>query len=443
MSLTGALAIGLGLFAWAKSSQAQSYSDWLSDVPGFGSINSGSVRSGKELRARRKKVRSRLAAELDVEFRSHLPLVSEATKSAIVAAIRRYSAIASRGGWAEIPPGATLRINESGRRVTLLRRRLAITGDLPRGARGNSWKFDRTLEKAVARFQRRHGLRVSGLVDKSTLRALNVPAYTRLQQLRLNLARISGLQETLTEQVRYVLVNPPAFELQAVEADYVAIRSKVVVGKPSRATPTVSAKIKELNFYPFWRVPESIAHKDLIPQIRKDRSYFYKQHFSVLTDWGTDPLDPTYIDWNSPEVYNYKFRQDPGQFNALGVVRINMPNEHIVYLHDTPLKHLFKQTARAFSSGCVRVQRVLDLAGWLARDSEMPPEAIQGVLDAGVAHDVKLKEPVPVHFVYITAWASGSGIAHFRGDLYKRDGVVHVLAEYDGPRPTGFQAIAP
>ncbi len=114
--------------------------------------------------------------------------------------------------------------------------------------------------------------------------------------------------------------------------------SNVVVGKPARATPQVSAKIVEVNFYPTWSVPDIVAQNDLIPTIRKDPNYFYEQHFNVMRDWRSPPLDPASIDWASPQVVSYKFRQDPGPQNALGVVRINMPNKHSVYMHDTPLK---------------------------------------------------------------------------------------------------------
>ena len=191
-----------------------------------------------------------------------------------------------------------------------------------------------------------------------------MPAQERLAQLETNLKRIQGLM-SINKAPRYVLVNVPDFVAQAVDHGNLALDTNVVVGKPARATPQVSAKIIEVNFYPTWSVPDIVAQNDLIPAIRRDPNYFYEQHFNVMKDWQAPPLDPASIDWASPQVASYKFRQDPGPQNALGVVRINMPNKHSVYMHDTPLKRLFGQSARAFSSGCVRVEKVSELVAWL------------------------------------------------------------------------------
>jgi murein L,D-transpeptidase YcbB/YkuD len=156
-----------------------------------------------------------------------------------------------------------------------------------------------------------------------------------------------------------------------------------------------------------------------------------------MTDWKSPPLDPATVDWNSPQVVSYKFRQEPGTFNALGVVRINMPNKYSVYMHDTPLKQLFSQSARAFSSGCVRVEKVLELVAWLLGDQkDWTLEKVQAQVDGGQKLDVKLSRPVPVHFVYITAFATGNGIAQFRPDIYGRD------AGFGGPDDQADAVIA-
>jgi murein L,D-transpeptidase YcbB/YkuD len=168
-------------------------------------------------------------------------------------------------------------------------------------------------------------------------------------------------------------------------------------------------------------VPDTIAKQDLIPKIRKDPSYFANEHFSVMASWQSPPLNPASVDWNAPEVVNYKFVQDPGTFNALGVVRINMPNKHSVYMHDTPLKQLFSQSARAFSSGCVRVERVLDLVAWLLGPQHWTIEKVQAAASDGRRDNVKLAGPVPVHFVYLTAFVAENGLAQFRPDIYGRD----------------------
>jgi murein L,D-transpeptidase YcbB/YkuD len=191
-------------------------------------------------------------------------------------------------------------------------------------------------------------------------------------------------------------------------------------------------------------VPDSIARRDLIPQIRRDPNYFNKLNLRLLPTWGAKPIPPEQIDWSSPDVYKRKFRQEPGPGNALGVVRINMPNKHILYLHDTPLKQLFEQNTRAFSAGCVRVKRVLDLAAWLVKDVKgWTPLRIETTVALGQSENVRLKKHVPVHFVYVTAWASGNGIVQFRPDLYDRDETGVKVAEIDTSKIVGSRALAP
>ena len=255
---------------------------------------------------------------------------------------------------------------------------------------GSNPTFDHEFLDGLSRFQIRNGLRVSGFVDQRTLAALNVPAHERLQQLETNLKRVQGLM-SINKAPRYVLVNVPFFVAQAVENGKLSLDTNVVAGKPARATPQVSAKIVEVNFFPTWSVPDIVAQQDLIPKIRKDPSYFSQEHFKVMRDWKSPPLDPASVDWNSPQVVSYKFRQDPGTFNALGVVRINMPNKYSVYMHDTPLKQLFGQSARAFSSGCVRVEKVQELVAWLlSGQNGWTLEKVQAQIDSGKKLDVKL-----------------------------------------------------
>ncbi len=142
----------------------------------------------------------------------------------------------------------------------------------------------------------------------------------------------------------------------------------MIVGKPERQTPTVRATIRALNFFPYWRVPESVAHLDLIPRLVKEPGYLQQERIRVLTGSFNGPeVDSSAIDWRQADAKQLRFRQDPGPQNALGLVRIDMPNEHGVYMHDTPLKPLFNQRARAFSAGCVRVQDVFTLVEWIAK----------------------------------------------------------------------------
>jgi L,D-transpeptidase YcbB len=378
---------------------------------------SSTAPASPEERARRDQARTELYDRLSPGYGMNVPFVSDGAAAALQQGIERYRQIVAAGGWPEISGAVTLRPGDSDSNIVAIRRQLAMTGDLASGGRAGP-VFDSEFQEALARFQIRNGLRVSGFVDSRTLAALNVSATERLQQLETNLARVKSLMK-INKAARYVLVNVPAFTLQAVDRGALALASNVVVGKPTRATPAVSAQIVEVNFYPTWTVPESIAHADLIPKLRKDPSYFTNEHFSVVAKGGS--LNPANIDWNASKVVNYRFVQDPGTFNALGVVRINMPNKHSVYMHDTPLKQLFSQSARAFSSGCVRVQQVLDLVAWLLAPQGWTPEKVQAAAENGKSINVALGKSVPVHFVYLTAFVSENGMVQFRPDIYGRD----------------------
>jgi murein L,D-transpeptidase YcbB/YkuD len=392
-----------------------SYADPLNPYRVF--TDSGPVT--QEEKDRRQAERDALYNRLSPRYRMDVPFVSEAAIAGLQQAIARYQQIVAAGGWPRVPGKVTLRPGDSGVEVAIIRKHLVMEGDLPPGS-GSSGKFDDEFRDGLARFQIRNGLAVTGFVDRRTLRALNVPATERLRQLQTNLPRIRHLMK-INKSPRYVLVNVPAFTAQAVQKGRLALDSAVVVGKPSRATPRVDARIVEVNFYPTWSVPDSIARKDLIPAIRKDPSYFYEKNFNVMRSWGSAPLDPSQVDWSSPQVVSYKFRQDPGPQNALGVVRINMPNKYSVYMHDTPLKRLFNQSSRAFSSGCVRVESVFQLVAWLLSDQGWTLAKVQAQVDSGEKRNVKLRRSVPVHFVYLTAFANTSGVAQFRPDIYGRD----------------------
>src|SRR5665811_332329 len=373
----------------------------------------------QEDKDRRQAERDALRDRLSPQFRMDVPFVSQASIQGLELAIDRYRRIVAAGGWPQVRGDTTLRPGDTGSEIATIREHLIIEGDLPPGS-GTSPRFDDGFRDGIVGFQIRNGLRVSGFVDQRTLKALNVPARERLRQLEANLPRIKTLMK-INRASRYVLVNVPAYTAQAVQKGQLALDSAVVVGKPSRATPQVSAKIVEVNFFPIWTVPASIARKDLVPAIRKDMSYFYENKFNVRRSWGSKPLDPTQVDWSSPQTASYKFSQDPGPQNALGLVRINMPNKHAVYMHDTPLKRLFNQSQRAFSSGCVRVESVWELVAWLLGPQGWSLGKVEAQVASGQKKNVKLRQSVPVHFVYLTAFANNSGMAQFRPDIYGQD----------------------
>jgi L,D-transpeptidase YcbB len=414
--------------AHAQAAQA----NWWEGITGYGTPDYTGHRSEEREQERERERAARLSQPPDDLRPDPTPWRSDEMIAAIQAAIDRYQYIVANGGWPYVPPGRMMREGEDDERVHILRRRLQLSGDLaPREAPYNNDTFDSELADAVRKFQRRNGLRTTGRIERSTYPALNMTAEERLAQLRLNLGRIRELMAQPRED-RYVLVNIPAFQLEAVERYEVQQRHRVIVGRTERESPSVNATIRALNFFPYWRVPESVAHLDLIPRLMKEPDYLAKEKIRVLNGAGVE-VDPMSVDWGSPEALKLRFRQDPGPQNALGLVRIDMPNQHTVYMHDTPMKTLFAQRSRAFSAGCVRVEKVFDLADWIARYEPgwQQPGRAQAIVEAGQAVDVNLTRPIPVHFVYITAWAERDGEVEFRPDIYGRDGAVDTIAEID------------
>jgi murein L,D-transpeptidase YcbB/YkuD len=375
------------------------------------------------------------------------PWRSDAMLNAMEAAVARYHRIVFQGGWPAVPADRLLRPGDEDQRVPYLRHRLIIAGDLrSRGPRyDGSYTFDAALAEGVMRFQQRHGLRLTGRVDQPTLAQMNVSADARLEQLKLNQRRIRELMEGRIED-RYVLVNVAAFQLEAVEGHAVQLRHRVIVGKPERPTPSVKATIRAINFFPYWRVPESVANLDLIPRLQREPDYLRNEQIRVFLGPSGAEMDPANIDWHQVEATKVKFRQDPGPQNALGLVRIDMPNEHMVYMHDTPMKPLFSQRGRAFSAGCVRVEDVFTLVEWIARYEPgwEQPGRTQDVIAASQPVDVNLtKSPVPVYFTYVTAWAEADGRVEFRPDVYGRDGSRDYVGERDPDAPPPPQMLAP
>lgn len=416
--------------AWPGTTAAAQEGTWWEGITGFGAPDYTGRRAALERTPPRQDVLNDLRPN-DVPWRSDEMLV------AMEQAIDLYQRIVSKGGWPTIPGNRMLRPGDDDERVSHLRRRLMITGELPRSSNYASFTFDAGLEQAVVRFQEHNGLRATGRVDQPTLAALNVTAEERLAQLKLNHGRILELVQQPPEE-RYVLVNIPAFQLEAVERYQTVLRHRVIVGRNGRETPALKATIRALNFFPYWRVPDSVAQLDVFPLLMKEPDYLEREHIRVISgDFNGPELDPRSIDWSQADAKVVKLKQDPGPQNALGLVRIDMQNEHGVYMHDTPLKPLFQQRSRPFSAGCVRVQDVFQLVEWIARYEPgwEQPGRVQAVLDQGQALDVQLTRPVPVYFAYITAWAEPDGRIEFRPDIYRRDGAAAVAEVFDPDAP--------
>ena len=352
--------------------------------------------------------------------KASLPTLSAATVETTEQAIGQYAAIVARGGWPAVPPVERLRLGNRHPSVGALRRRLAAVGDLDT-ASGATDIFDSYVEAAVRRFQARHGLNVDGIVREQTFKALNAPAEARLTQLRTNLGRLRSFTGNLGS--RFVMCNIPAAQIEAIENGVAVSRHTGVVGKPDRPSPEISSRITEINFNPFWTVPVSIVRRDLIPKMQAEPDYLTKNHIRIF-DQRRQELQPAQVNWYSEEAVNYQFKQDPGDFNSLGSIRINFPNPHQVYMHDTPFKNLFGEDFRFHSSGCVRIQNVRELVYWLLAETPgWPRVEIDRVIRTAERKDARLARPVSLSWVYVTAWATPDGVVQFRDDIYGRDGL--------------------
>ena len=347
------------------------------------------------------------------------------------AAIKRYAAVVAAGGWGVLPV-VQMQAGISDPSVIILRKRLVATGE-PKDADANSPSFDLELEKAVKRFQASNGLTPTGIVDKRTIAALNVPADARLKQLKVNIGRLTDLAAS-TGNKKYVVVNIPSAHIEAVENGQIVARYAGVVGKIDRQTPLLHSTITDLNFNPVWRIPPTVESEDLIPRgremQRKGQSVLAKFHIDAYEGNGKK-VDPDKIDWDKVTPGRYTYSEQPNKENPLGFLKINFDSEHSVYMHDTPSETIFGRNFRSASSGCIRVRNIEHLATWLLADQGgWDKDRVDKIKENGERLDVRLKKPVQLHFVYVTAWATEDGVIQFRRDLYQKDGIGAVASAY-------------
>jgi murein L,D-transpeptidase YcbB/YkuD len=369
------------------------------------------------------------AASLDQFFADWQP--SHPIYAELRAELARYRALAARGGWGNVPLGPTLHPGESDPRVPVIRARLAVTdADVARAAPGEPAAYDDALVEAVKHFQARQGLAVDGVIGGSTIVAMNVPVADRINSIIATMERVRWMPEDLGR--RFVIVNIAAFELRRLDGGAVKERMTVVVGKPYHRTPVFSDRIRYVEFNPYWNVPAGIAIKEELPKLRSNPDRIAAQGFEAVQ--GDRVMSLQSIDWSRYGAGHFPFqlRQRPGANNALGRVKLMFPNPHNVYLHDTPARSLFSRTERAFSHGCIRLARPLELAEQVLRAGDVDgwdSDRISRVVASAKTTVVNLREPLPVHITYLTAWVDG-GVANFRGDIYGHD--KKLLAALDG-----------
>lgn len=337
--------------------------------------------------------------------------------------LAKYRDLAASGGWPAVPDGPTLRPGDTDERLPALETRLAATGDLAPGGRVDTSVYGGALESAVRAFQERHGLDVDGIVGPGTLRTMNVTVEERIEQIRVNLERARWVLDNLGDD--FVIVNIAGFRVYLYRDNEEVWSTRAVVGRTYRKTPVFRSTMRYLVFNPDWTVPYSIATKDILPKVQKDPGYLAAGDF-VVKDRNGDVVETEDIDWPSlgPRNFPYTLVQQPGTNNALGEVKFMFPNEHAVYLHDTPGKGLFDRAARTFSSGCVRVEHPFRFAELLLEANGMDAASIEELRQSRRMKSVFLKEPIDVLLLYWTAEVGSDGRIHFYEDVYERDRAV-------------------
>ncbi len=348
--------------------------------------------------------------------------------AALKLALSDYRAIAATGGWQSVPLGDTLKPGMSDPRVPLLRARLFLTDGAPKLPSGPPEFYDEGLANAVKWFQKRHGLEDDGFVGKSTVAALNAPVEDRIAEIVVAMERWRWMPEDLGRD--HLIVNIAGFNLEHVADGKVVDKMAVVVGKPYSRTPEFSDRVRYLEFNPYWNVPADIAIKEELPKLKANPAARAAAGFEAVR--GDQVYQLTDIDWSQygPGNFPFQLRQRPGPTNALGRVKFMFPNQFNVYLHDTPSRGAFAENSRAFSHGCVRLSRPLDLATEVLSGT---PGWGRGRIDAVVAGGdrtiVNLAQPLPVHITYLTAWVD-DGTPNFRNDIYDQD--AKLISALDG-----------
>lgn len=367
----------------------------------------------------------------------------------LMAALIEYREIRDKALWKTVvPKGPKLRPGKADPRVPKLRARLVELGDLDAkfadhgtttqtastaaGTAGatkpNANLHTSDLVDALKRFQYRHGLLADGVLGKRTVAALNTGADRRVEEIKLNLERRRWLPRNLGQ--KYVFVNMADFQLKVVKNGKTIHVTRVVVGTPFHRTPVFSAEMAYAVLNPYWHVTQSIASKELLPQIKKDPAYLKRHGYKVFSGWGNGAtvVDPNSVDWSqvTQAGFPYKIRQNSGAGNALGRIKFIFPNRHSIYMHDTPSKSLFTRSVRSFSHGCIRIQNPLKLAEvlWSDEPGGWTRDKFRKRIATGGRGVLKLQTKIPVHLTYLTSWRNKDGSTHFRNDIYGRDKIL-------------------
>jgi len=341
----------------------------------------------------------------------------------------KYLDIYERGGWQKLPKYRKIKPGHSDRAIPLIRKRLALVGDL-RECTGDvdmeSPVYDECLQAGIKRFKLRHGLKGNYNIDKATWRELSIPVESLIDRIRLNLDRIKWLYRK-QEDVRIEL-NIPAFRLYFYDGKHLVDTMRVITGKPDHPTPSFNDRMEYLIVNPYWKIPESIVKQEMLGHLIRDPYYYERRGKHLHKTWDEDSprVDPGSVNWaqyrSKKKHIPYYFMQLPGTSNALGKIKFLFPNHYSVYIHDTPTKKLFFRNVRAFSHGCMRIQKPREMLKALSLyNDNIDVDELMALLKTKKKKTVVLKHKIPVDIVYLTAFVDDYGNLNFRGDIYGYD----------------------
>lgn len=385
-----------------------------------------------------------------------------------------FEIIAQSGGYTKVPKTKALKLGKISPTIKILRQRLFESKDLldnncdadpmPQEQEYQEEKeevrlitqgsdtiendcfelFDNRVKDAVISFQKRHGLEADGIVGPDTRKYLNIPVENKITQMRLNLERMRWMPRKLGD--KFLVVNIPEYKLKMYDEEEVKLDMRIVVGKRKHPTPVFSHKMSFIVINPYWKIPNSIVTKEIIPKMLEEPDYLTKTGINVHQTWdiNSDILDSNSVNWslyinekvtdepvmddeNQTEVIKkklpiYRFIQVPSDSNPLGRIKFMFPNRFSVYLHDSPAKHIFKYDKRAYSHGCVRLAEPKKLLEAIASsDINVDYNEANKLLEEIDKTRIELDKKIPVHMVYLTAWIDENGVVQFRDDIYKYD----------------------
>ena len=316
--------------------------------------------------------------------------------------LQRYRKIEKNGGWNTIdlkPKPKSFKPGDTAQAITKIRQWLYIAGDLANDSKSNL--YDSELKAGIINFKKRFGFIHDSIITLKHIAEMNVPIAERIKTIMVNMERCRWISNDISKSPEFIFINIPSYQLTYFKNGRPALSSKVVVGKTMNKTTIFSAEMKYIVFSPYWNVPKSIIRKEILPAIAKNGNYLAKHE----------------MEWNGDNL-----RQRPGPKNSLGLIKFLFPNSNSIYLHDTPSKSLFNEEKRAFSHGCIRIQKPKELANLILEDDKnWTPEKIDSAMNSGVESWYTLQNKIPVYIGYFTSWADKEGNIHFYEDVYGRD----------------------